>query len=106
VNERWRCQRNNQPAKRDYHSGSKGNGNGNSDHDSCGNSNGNCDGNRKCRAANGDNVGGGCRPGGFDKQGALVLATEAAAKLIVDNAKVVTSALPLFDLPIGSESYP
>jgi hypothetical protein len=43
----------------------------------------------------GDSDGGGCGLGGFDKEDALILAAEAAAALIVDDAKVATSALPL-----------
>ncbi len=43
----------------------------------------------------GDNVGGRSRSGGFDKEDALVLADEDTAAVFVDNAKVVTSALPL-----------
>ncbi len=100
---------------RDYHSGGKGNGDGNSDNDSCGNGNGICDGNGKCRATavandllagdaavgavgvvnDRDNIGGGCRPSGFNKEDALVLMAEATATLIVDNTKVVMSALLL-----------
>jgi hypothetical protein len=42
-----------------------------------------------------DNVGGGREPGGFDKEDALVLAAEAAAVLIVEDANVAMLALPL-----------
>ncbi len=43
----------------------------------------------------GDNIGGGRRSAGLNKEDALVFTAEAAAALIMDNAKVATLALPL-----------
>ncbi len=100
---------------RDYHSSSKGNGDSDSDNNSCGIDDNNCDGNGKRRAAavandhlagdaavgavgivnDGDNVGVGRRPCGIFKEDALVLAAEATATLIVDNTKVARPVLPL-----------